>query len=292
MTDKIEMQTVEVDGATKYTMAFPLTDEAGQAILDRNGKPRFTNIIGDTPEDVAVKIAQANIEVTRALDRANKHIDTLKNKKPTPARQAPDMKGKPLTSEEQIQVGLDAQDPRKAASAIQRVVESVVPVAQITEEVTRQAQEIDLESRRKVAREFFGRHPEYNLSANGALLGEWLYKNRYEFTLDNIEIAFATLQDRLARKPEPRNDPPPPAPVRDNAAPGNDAPNPGASPSPQRRAPVGGITNSQASGRPGSELTLTRAQALEMLYKRPREYEAWMADKVKNAILNRALAGR
>ena len=189
----LEMQTTEVDGATKYTIAFPITDEQGQPILDRHGKPRFTNLIADSPQELVSKIAEMNLEVTRALDRANKHIDTLKNKKPTPARQPVPLTKTPLTADETLQVGLDLQDPRKAAAAVEKVVES--RVAPVAGEVERQAQTIDIETRKRVAREFFNRHPEYNTAANGGLLAKWLGENGYEFTLDNIEIAFATLQD-------------------------------------------------------------------------------------------------
>jgi hypothetical protein len=41
-----------------------------------------------------------------------------------------------------------------------------------------------------------------------------------------------------------------------------------------------------------SALTLTRQQALDMLYKEPAKYEAWMKDPQKYKILNAALASR
>ena len=281
------MQTTVVDGATKYTIAFPLTDETGQPLLDRKGSPRFTNLIADSPEELVTKIAQANLEISRALDRSQKHIETLKNKKPTPARAPVDLKPKTMTADEQMSIGLDLQDPRKAAAAIEKVVESrVAPVVNVVEQ---QSQALDIEERRRIALAFFRNHPEYSTSANGGLLAKWLSENGYEFTLDNIEIAFATIQDRLARIPPPA--PAPPNALPDNAPPANE-PNPGTPPAQPRRAPVGGIRSDQATGIPARELTLTRAQALEMLHKRPREYEQWMQDPKRNAILNRALAGR
>ena len=287
---ELAIKTVVVDGATKYTMAFPLTDENGQAILDRAGNPRFTNIVGESPEDVAVKIAEANIQVSRALDRANKHIDTLKNKKPTVRRAPANLRPTPLNDDDRVQVGLDLQDPRKAAAAIEKVVES--RVAPVAGELERQGETLDLEARKRVARDFFGRHPEYNLSANGALLGKWLSENGYEFTLDNIEIAFANLQDRLARKPEPRNDPPPS--VVDNAAPGNEPPNPGNPPPPIRRAPVGGISNSQVSGTPANRqpFPYTRQELLQMAFKHDPRYTELIQNPKTNAMVNAVLAGR
>ena len=122
------MTTVEVDGVTKYMINFPLTDETGAPLLDRQQRPRFTNLTADSPEELIGKMATANIEAARALDRSNHYIDTLKNKKPTPRTPAPKIEAKPLSPEEKVQTGLDLQDPRKAADAVARVVESVVPV--------------------------------------------------------------------------------------------------------------------------------------------------------------------
>jgi hypothetical protein len=284
----LAMREVTVDGVTKYTIAFPLTDEDGKPINDRSGKPRFTNIVGDSPAEVVSKLAQANLEVTRALNRSNQHIETLKNKKPTPAKQPADLKGKPLTDDERVQVGLELQDPRKAAAAIEKVVES--RVAPVVTAVQDQGQTLDIEARKQVARQFFARHPEYNLSANGQMLGQWLSQNGYEFSLDNIEIAFANLQDKLARKPD--NAPPPPVP--DNALPGNEPPNPGTPPTPQRRAPVSGISNAQVSGTPVTRQNFpyTRDELLKMAYRNDQKYVELISNPKTNAMVNAVLAGR
>lgn len=287
---ELAMQEVVLDGVTKYTIAFPLTDEDGKPILDRAGNPRFTNIIGETPGDVVGKLAIANLESARALNRSNQHIETLKSKRPTPARPAPDFKSKPLTPDEQTQVGLDVQDPRKAAAAIEKVVES--RLAPVVTAVQDQSQTIDIEARKRVAREFFARHPDYNLTANGQMLGQWLSSNGYEFTLDNIEIAFATLQDNLARRPAAPDNAPLVPP--DNAAPGNEPPNPGTPPTPQRRAPVSGISNSQVSGTPVSRQSFpyTRDQLLTMAMKNDPKYVELISNRETNAMVNAVLIGR
>ena len=285
------MKTIEVDGATKYTINFPLTDEQGQPLLDRAGKARVTHLIADSAEELITKMATSNLEVSRALDRSNRHIETLKSKRPTPRAVAPDLKAKPLSQEETIQVGLDIQDPRKAAAAVEKMVESRIgPVAG---EVERQRQTLDQTAKVRLGREFFSRHKDdlADIAANGSMLAKWITENELDWTLDNLEIAFVTLGDRLVRPVPPRNAAPA-EPAPGNDAPGNEEPNPGTPPPPQRRAPVGGIRDSQASARPGASAVLTKQQALDMLYKDPRKYEAWMRDPEKNAILNRALAGR
>jgi hypothetical protein len=291
MTD-LAMQSTVVDGVTKYTITFPLTDEAGQPILDRNGKPRVTNIIGDSPEEVVSKLAQANLEVTRALDRSNKFAETLKNKKPTPARPPADLKPKSLTADESMQVGLDLQDPRKAAAAIEKVVES--RVAPVAGEVTRQAQSLDIKARNEIALQFIGLHrgDYWPADANNALLNGYLAANNLEFSLNNLEIAFAALADKLASRPAPpRNDPPAPP---DNALPGNEPPNPGTPPSPQRRAPVSGIRESQASGVPlaRQHFPYTKDQLLSMAYKRDPKYRELISNPATNAMVTAVLSGR
>jgi hypothetical protein len=288
----LEMQEVVIEGVTKYTISYPLTDESGQPMLDRNQKPRYTNLIADSPAELVKKQAQANLEVARALERSSRRFDTLSSRTPTKKAAATELKGKPLTQEETVQVGLDMQDPRKAAGAVQRVVESVVPVKEITNEVQRQGQKIDLSERDKIALRFIGKNKDTYLAieANNAMLNQYLVANDLAFTVENLEIAAATLGPKLVPpRSAPKNDPPP---SPDNASPDNAPPNPGNSP-PERRAPVGGIRNDQASASPaGNGSRLTRQQALDMLYKEPAKYEAWMRDPVKNKILNDALRSR
>jgi hypothetical protein len=291
-TDTIEMQEIVVDGTTKYTIAFGLTDEDGKPLLDRSGKPRFTNLVADSPGELVKKLGQANLEVARALERSSRRFETLSTRQPT-ARTAPaEMKSKPLSADEVVQVGLDTQDPRKAADAIKRVVESVVPVKEITTEVQRQAHSIDLESRRNIAREFIAGHKDYlPIEANNAMLNRYLIENNLEFSVANLEFAAAVLAVKLVEPPRARENASAPSP--DNASPDNAPPNRDTPPAPERRAPASGIRNSQVSDRPASSaLVLTRQQALDMLYKEPRKYEAWMRDPQKNKILNAALASR
>jgi hypothetical protein len=290
-TDTMEMQEILVDGQTKFTIAFGLTDEDGKPLLDRSGKPRFTNLVADSPGELVKKLGQANLEVARALERSSRRFDTLSNRQPTPARTAPPkIESKPLTSEESVQIGLDIQDPRKAAAAVQRVVESAVPLKEIASEVQRQGQTLDLQARKRIAAEFIGSHPDYfPCDANNNMVNAYLANNNFEFSVANLEFAAAVLGPKLVERP--RNNAPAPSP--DNAAPDNASPNRDTPAAPERRAPASGIRNSQVSDRPASSaLVLTREQALNMLYKEPRKYEAWMRDPQKYKILNAALASR
>lgn len=289
------MQETLIDGVTKYTIAYPLTDESGQPLLDRNGKPRFTNLVADTIEELISKQAQQNIEVARALERSSRRFETLSSRQPTPKAAPVEIKGKPLTDEEKVQVGLDSQDPRKAADAIKRVVESVVPVAEITGEVKRQAATLDIESRKRIAREFISSHAEYfPIDANNAFLNKYLAEHNLEFSVANLEYAFATLAPKLAERPRSANPPEnaaPPSP--DNAPPDNEPPNRETPPAQTRRAPTSGISNSQVSAGPtGKTLPYTKDQLLKMAMAHDPKYEALIRDPVKYAMVNAILAGR
>jgi hypothetical protein len=289
MTEPMEMQETTVDGETKYTISFALSDEDGKAILDRSGKPRFTNIVADTPGDLVRKLGQANLEVARALDRSSRRFETLSARQPT-ARPAPvEIRPTPLTPDERVQVGLDMQDPRKGADAVQRVVESAVPLKEMATEIARQGKVLDTQARMSIAREFVAANKDYlPIEANNAMLNQYLLANNLEFSVPNLEFAAAVLGTRLVERPHNS-----PAPSPDNASPDNAPTNQGTPPAQERRAPASGIRNSQVSDRPASSATvLTRQQALDMLYKEPRKYEAWMRDPQKYKILNAALASR
>ena len=297
MTEPLAMQTTLVDGVTKYTINYPLTDDDGQPILDRNKKPRVTNLVADSPEELVAKIASSNLELARTLERSNKRFETINNRRPTPRVAAAEIAAKPLTPDERMQVGIDAQDPRKAADAIQRVIESTVPVREITAEVERQGKTVDRNERIRISREFVGKNRETYLAvdANNAMLNQYLAQKGLEFTVENLEYAAGILADRLVEPPRRATPAPQNAaqPSPDNASPENEAPNPGLPPAPQRRAPTSGLRNSQVSDRPaGDGSTLTRTQALDMLYNDRDKYEAWLKDPVKAAILTRALQGR
>lgn len=300
MADAMEIRSFEVEGKTKYGITVGLTDDNGEPILDTQGHQRIVNLVGDSEQEVVQKLLGSIQDLSRKLERAGRRIETLRNAKPTPAQAPVKIEGKPLSSEEATQVGLDIQDPRKAAEAVKKVVESVVPVPVIASEIEKQSQESETRRRREVAREFILLHrDDYNpADANGAMMNQYLAANRLEYTLENLEIAFANLQGRLiavARRsaetpPTDPNGTPPNAPPK-NEPPRNDAPNPGNRTPQNRPAPTGGIRNRNASAIPADATTLTREQALHMLYNDPRTYEEWMRDPVKNAQLTRALAG-
>jgi hypothetical protein len=294
MPDTIQMQETVVDGKTKYTCVFPLTDENGKPLLDRNNQPRITNLIADSHAELVLKIAESNIRAMRNLAKAQDRARILETRTATPAVAPVDLTVRPMTAEQKVEVGLELQDPRKAADAVQRVVESVVP-KRIAAEVSRQGKESDFERGKRIGKEFAELHFDdyFACQANADILTNWLRAQNppLGFTSDNLEIAFAKCYARLAQRP---SDPPPASdapPAPPNAPPAN-APPTSAPPAPDRRPPSSGIRNSDVSRLAAPPHSLTRTQALEMLYKNRPEYERWMRDPELNVVLTKALSGR
>ena len=118
---------------------------------------------------------------------------------------------------------LKSEDVEKAAIADRKLRADSILKQQAQLAVDRQnARE------KEVALEFMTRHIEdYNrCQANGKILASYLRDNDLEWTVDNLELAFAATESQLAPKeapvaniPEPKPENNPPAPVPQALAP-------------------------------------------------------------------------
>lgn len=294
------MQETVVDGVTKYSIVVQATDENGQPILDRHGNAKTTNLVADSPAELVQKMAESNLGLERTLNRQNKHIEVLKTRRPTPAREPKKIQATPLSEEQKTQIGLEIQDPRTAVAAVEKVVQSAVPVAAITESIESASKDADLANRERIASTFMDRNPDYYpVSANNAMLNGYLKQNKLEFSVPNLEIAFAAVADKLARRrpaAPPRNAPPEDRPGNAPPAARNAPPNPGTPPAPPARpaAPAGGLSNRDVSGRPasGQQPRYTYEQAWHLVVKEPNRYAELMRDPAECAALGAALASR
>src|ERR1035437_3307589 len=105
-----ETPTQPIENAEKVVFEFQHTDENGQPIIDpRTGKPQFTNLTGTDYKEVAEKLKDSYLNVTRAFARVRSH-------KPVP--KPADVPTKQLSVEEERQAAADLQDPTKARTAI------------------------------------------------------------------------------------------------------------------------------------------------------------------------------
>lgn len=158
---------------------------------------RMVRIKYKTHEEFVQGMVNANQEAVRSFYR-------LKAQKATVAVPQKTFKPTPLTADEEIQVGLEAQNPTTFASAVEKVVKSRLPIADL-EKSAREAEQAQYQNRVTAALLTFQRnhlHDFYDCHANGLMLGNWLKSNDLALdNPDNMEIAYAALQDQLAVNP-------------------------------------------------------------------------------------------
>lgn len=267
------------DGQKKYAISY--TDEAG----------KVTSLTAESPAELVAKVAQSHLEASKALARQNKAFDQLSRTKPVPKPQERRLEPKPLTADESYQAGLDLQNPAKATEAVGKLVNTVIPVDEFRQELEDSRKARYVAEVQQSAAIFVSRHADdfFPCHANERVLFEWIDQNGLaRNSVDNLELAFAATQRSLAQPPRQAT----------NAVPTNDAPNNDAKtahpaePKQERRPPTPGLRNADTSGRQTNDVSLTRQQALEMLWHDRQKYEAWMADPQKRAILDAALARR
>jgi hypothetical protein len=239
----------------KFVQSYQVTDEEGNPI----GRP--TILQAQTAEEMFDKMREANIAVTRALNRQNKALIDLKSRKITPL---PAPKAPPVTPEE------------KSADFENRL--------QVAEAKARGA-ELSAMTYRFCMRHKFDFYP---CQANSDVVFGWLAANSLETTDDNLEIAFYNVEATLAKDPkevvnnvEPTNDLP------TNDPPTNEPPVPTV-----KRQPSFGIQPNTGSGhRPtGGPAGMTKKDVYELLRKNPVEYKKRLRDPKKKAELDAALA--
>src|ERR1035437_2593348 len=107
MTEQVQQPTEPV------VFEFQHTDEQGNPIIDpRTGKPAFTNLTGANYQEVAEKLKDSYLNVTRAYVRAKNH---------RPVAREPEQKPKELSAEEERQAAADLQEPSKARAAVRKL---------------------------------------------------------------------------------------------------------------------------------------------------------------------------
>jgi hypothetical protein len=207
-------------------------------------------------------------ELMKAKAHADSHIQRLKSRpSPTPKRN----EVQPLTVDDEFQLGIELQNPATATKAIKRVIESEVAPERYKARILQETYT------------FLNRHVEdfYNCDANGIALTDWLKANGYEYTADNLEIAFEECQGRLAQHPRTTQEQvvtqqQPEIPVEQQR--------------PSRSAPSS-IQPGQFSGnRPANrQKGLTKQDYIKMGRENPAEYRRHMSNPQLRAELERVL---
>lgn len=195
---------------TKIVVDYQASDEQGNPI----GRP--THLEADTWEEMSKKQTQAHVNAVRALERMKGHKVSFKKKQEEPVKIG-------MTDAEILQIAQDLnEDPAKAAKAAQAVRK--LSNADAAEERERKAQEAIEEAHgRSISYQFMRNHlNDFNpCQANSDILTEYIQNNNLEWTVDNLEIAFAATESQLAPPTRPAipasvpavDNPPAPAPA-------------------------------------------------------------------------------
>src|SRR5258708_7324027 len=173
------MSETQTPPANKIVVEYQATDEQGNPI----GKP--TRIEADSWEEMSKKQTEAHINAMRWANR-------LKNAKPTVKAPEP-LQVREMSADEEFQTVTDLFQPGKARKAFRKLLESELPITQLEQDSKALREATAKQNRLAAAHEFKTRHLAdfYDCTANGNILRDYLTANNLEWTVDNLEIAFA-----------------------------------------------------------------------------------------------------
>lgn len=245
------------------------------------GKP--TRLVADTWEEMSEKQEQAHINATIALAHQNKAFDDLRKSKLT---RHVEPVVKKLTDAEKKQAVAGVGNPATAEDSVRKLS----GIESIEERLARIEKENQFNKGRAIGFEFCRKHPEfYQCDANSKALYKFIRDNGLENTVDNLEIAFASLKEELAQDPKKTV-------VNNESAANNDLPNnePPNAPSPdlERRPPSFGIAPGTGTGaRPtGRPVGMTKKDVIAKKKQDPRWWKEVMNNPTKMAEVNAILA--
>lgn len=171
---------------TRLVTDYQVTDEQGNPV----GRP--THLEARNWPELYMKQREAHIQASRAFGRLKKAQLTRKEVvEPQPIRQLTDAEVADLVKD------LKSDDPTKSVAAARKLALADPAVVKAQQD----AYEAKIKSEAAlVTYQFLQKHIHdfNNCAANQKLLGEYFEENNLKWTLDNLEIAFAALEDQLA----------------------------------------------------------------------------------------------
>ena len=174
-------------------------DENGDYIMvieNANGG-RISTFKGKTMDEVAEALAESQVSATREISRL---------RKPDAGRQQVRVEPKDITPADRLRLSSAITDPSSVVEAVEEIVtkrSGIAPDKMGAEFGRLSNQEQDQYFGRE-AQAFRDEHPDfYPVPQNRNALFEELIANGYDFTRNNLAIAFQTLKDRDAMIPWP-----------------------------------------------------------------------------------------
>lgn len=163
-----------------YTSEYQICEEDGTTAI---GRP--TRLVARTLAEMYAKQREVHTQATRAFHRLKKQKLSFKQEKSTLLS--------PEAIAEAARIALEEKDPAKVASIIEATIESKYQTRE--QELLKKE---NYETGRAISNEFMRRHlHDYNpCAANKKAMAEYFVENNLEFTLDNLEVAFADLMEQ------------------------------------------------------------------------------------------------
>jgi hypothetical protein len=163
-----------------YTCEYQICEEDGVTPI---GRP--TRLVTRTLAEMYGKQREVHTQATRAFHRLKKQKLSFKQEKSTLLS--------PEAIAEAARIALEEKDPAKVATVIEATIESKYQTRE--QELLKKE---NYETGRAISNEFMRRHlHDYNpCAANKKAMAEYFVENNLEFTLDNLEVAFADLMEQ------------------------------------------------------------------------------------------------
>lgn len=173
-------------------------------VRDENGNPigRPTHLEATSEEEMRQKLIKAHEEATRGFHRLKKQLGNVKE---TYAKKAePAVPAAPVLNDAEIMQALKdlkSDDPQVQLNAHQKLTKSEVDRQLAAQRAEREAHD----AAARASQEFLARHKKdyNNINANNVLIGQYIQDNELDWTLDNLEVAFAALESQLAPVEQP-----------------------------------------------------------------------------------------
>lgn len=201
LDDELEIDPVPADPAPVPDPPPPAPDpepkpgrrEVYRKVVDLgDGKPQvFT---ASTKDELIEKLFTAQTNASKRINELkSERQKLLATVEPDPEQPNTNYKPRTLSNEEELEIANDLQS--NPSGALAKALEAILgaPLSEVRQTLADVKRRDEVMS---IGKQFIERHPEYPVTAqNEKLMGEYIQKNKLAWTLKNLELAFADLQE-------------------------------------------------------------------------------------------------
>ena len=179
----------------KIVRDYQATDDEGNPI------GRRTHLEADNWEEMSQKLEEAHVNAVRYAERMKKRA-SLK-----PQFKQPETPINVLDEATLLEIQKDLESKDEIVSAKAKVK---LELNEAAKERLQARYQTDFNNGRAVSLEFMRKHPEFNsCDANAKIIGDYVKANNLEWSVDNLEIAYAETESQLAPRQsvQPKEEP-------------------------------------------------------------------------------------